>query len=281
MTSVDKTILALRSKIDELDEHIISLLAKRSEYVDQVGKIKKKSAPNSNIIRPGREAKMIRKMLSLPRGNLLAETVAAIWRNIIAGSIAIEQPISISAFVPSVEDGYKVISQAQECYGSFTSIKSCNNIEQVISDIKKKKEVIGIFPARNYAYFEPWFIKAVQEKNVRIFACLPFIKGKDSGLPCLLAGQVIPEKTGDDVSLILIRVPRGTKPAKVKSFLKRAGFKKNVKILLSAHRILSSYYLIEEKDFIDEEDRRFAKLRKIGPLAYYLGSYANPVVIKR
>src|SRR5579872_4375536 len=92
----------LRAAIDAIDDELVALLNKRSQFVKQVAAIKRDTQPQGmSFIRSGREADMVRRMLEAFRGGTFpAPAAAQIWRLIISASLSLESPLSVTTYNP-------------------------------------------------------------------------------------------------------------------------------------------------------------------------------------
>ena len=71
-------LAALRVKIDQLDQQLLSMLNERARVAQEVGEIKR--AEGSPFFRPDRVAQVIDKITGANPGPLKSEHVASIWR---------------------------------------------------------------------------------------------------------------------------------------------------------------------------------------------------------
>lgn len=78
----------LRQKIDAIDERIIELLNARAAVAIAIGQIKRELG--LPIPSPVREDEVIRRAMSISRGPMPGESLAAIYHLIISGSTALE-----------------------------------------------------------------------------------------------------------------------------------------------------------------------------------------------
>src|SRR6476646_7932850 len=74
-------LLALRARLDELDDQIHDLLIERAKVVENVARSGKASA-----FRPGREAAILRRLLARHSGQLAPQTLVRMWREMLAGT---------------------------------------------------------------------------------------------------------------------------------------------------------------------------------------------------
>ena len=81
----------LRQRIDTLDRQIVDLLAERAGCARTIGEVKKgRSLPAFD---PAREQEVLRRILAQNPGPLPAESLAAIYREIISGCRSLERAV--------------------------------------------------------------------------------------------------------------------------------------------------------------------------------------------
>jgi len=278
----ERTIESLRDKIDSIDDNLILLLAERAAYVKEVGIIKAKEFKDQSIIRPGREATMLRKIVNKAKGVFPEEGIAMIWRLIISASTTLEEKIALSVYSPEKDlKSGEYIGMVREYFGSFIPLKSRRRIKEILEDVKASKEIIGAIPFFNRRFGEKWFADLFENEGRYAFAILPFINF-DPKKPLLLIGKVLPEATGSDISLFAIADNKFSNSA-LSKLLAEAGFSaQNCRTHASSKAIKKGFNLIEIFDFIRGDDERIVKLKAIlqkkgGGRLYYVGSYATPL----
>ncbi|MGI4812646.1 MAG: prephenate dehydratase [Janthinobacterium lividum] len=88
----------LRDRIDALDTQLLALLNERARVALQVGEVKHQlSAP---VFKPERERQVIERLQGLSDGPLRREHIAAIWREIMSGSRALEKTLRVAFLGP-------------------------------------------------------------------------------------------------------------------------------------------------------------------------------------
>src|SRR6476661_9365158 len=93
---------AARTKIDAIDNQLISLLNQRAELVHEVGQIKKKDG--LEIYVPGREEKLLRKLTEInaaQNGKLTEKAIRSIFREIMSAALALENSLKICYLGPA------------------------------------------------------------------------------------------------------------------------------------------------------------------------------------
>ena len=94
--------MAIRRRIDAIDEAMHRLLIERSGVIAELIEIKGTSKPGA-AFRPEREADMMRRLVMRHEGALPLVTVEHIWREIITTFTAMQAPFGV-AMGPSSDD---------------------------------------------------------------------------------------------------------------------------------------------------------------------------------
>src|SRR3990172_8134451 len=87
-----------RSRINDLDNQILQLLTQRAEAALQIGDLKRRQ--ETPPYAPEREAEILRRLTVLNAGPLAAETITAIWREILSGCRALESVLTVAYLGP-------------------------------------------------------------------------------------------------------------------------------------------------------------------------------------
>ena len=134
----------LRAQIDDADRQLVELLNKRASIVAQVGAVKQRDGVP--IYAPHREAAVLKKAIELNRGPLPDRTIEGIYRELMSGSFAIEQPLRIGYLGPKGSFSH-VASQAH--FGSSVSFESVTDIESVFNEVRRGHVDYGLVPIEN------------------------------------------------------------------------------------------------------------------------------------
>src|SRR3546814_15977852 len=81
----------LRREIDEIDDAIHDLLMRRTELARQIGRAKGQGAV---FMRPGREARVLRRLVARHTGPFPKPVVTRIWREILPGFPRLQGPFA-------------------------------------------------------------------------------------------------------------------------------------------------------------------------------------------
>ena len=273
-----KDIPQLRADIDAIDEKLISLLNERSQYVKQVGAIKRETQPAGHcFIRSGREADMVRRMMEAFRGGTFPSAAAAhMWRIIISASLSLESPLTVSAW--GTETQQEIYWYAREYFGNFTPITRESAARRVLGEVMDGKAQVGVLPLPEDSAEGKWWLKL--QGGLKIFACVPFILPRGANIKALAIAKVEPEDTGNDISFFSIETEQDVSQSRLKATIDKHNL--DVRWLAadsfsSGHRV----HLIEVKGFITGSHDFVREIKAaIGTSLVainWLGAYALPI----
>lgn len=147
---MDKTLSARltpwRKKIDQLDQDILRLLNQRAEAALAIGHIKQEVAVDDPILRPEREAQVIRSLQQANDGPLLAASIAAIWGEVISACRGLEAIPRVAYMGP---EGTFSEQAAHEHFGHFVEKKPCQSFDEVFRLVEAGQADFGMVPVEN------------------------------------------------------------------------------------------------------------------------------------
>lgn len=198
------TLADLRLKIDALDSELLRLVDERAALGRAIGeakvreeKAREESGGAAVLLRPDREAMLIRKLLNMPRKAASANVVVRIWRELISENLRIQGQaagglhLTLSAADPSRE----VLVWARERFGFAPGYGFVKDPAAVIAAARDARNlgVISLDPRAG-----PWWARLLAEPKVRVIAALPEVSAHR---PHALAfAAIAPEPTGDDLT---------------------------------------------------------------------------------
>ena len=287
----DKQALAdYRAQIDRIDSVLHDLLRERAEIIDHVRKLKGKQ---HIFIRPGREAQMLRALVTRPQGKIPEGLTGRLWREMISAFTLMEGPLKVAVTVPA--KGPDLWDLARDFYGAFTPLVEMPTATAAIKAVQTEKATIAVVPFPDAKDKDLWWpLLAGDKKNVlTVFATLPFETHKPGRLnarnvmpSALVVGKLYPELTGDDHSFLALQcvhVPEG----EMKRLLGKAGYKMRQMMHQTVGRGGSApmLYLIETEGYVGRNDTRLSRLRAmLGSRLQHLaplGGYAVPIKVGR
>ncbi|WP_083681792.1 chorismate mutase [Archangium sp. Cb G35] len=134
----------LRRKIDAVDQRLVRLLNERASLVVEVGKTKR--ADGTPIYAPHREAEVLRKVLSSNQGPLSDRAVEGIYRELMSGSFALEQPLRIGYLGPPGSNSH---AAAVKQFGSSVDYEDLREIGGVFTEVRRGHVNYGLVPIEN------------------------------------------------------------------------------------------------------------------------------------
>ena len=133
-----------RKRIDTLDEQLIALLSERASIVESVGEAKRSSG--GPIYAPDREKQVLARVRDLNHGPLPDATVEAIWRELMSGSFALEQALTIAYLGP---EGSFSHAAARRHFGASVDFSKSRSIADVFRDVASRTCHYGVVPWEN------------------------------------------------------------------------------------------------------------------------------------
>ena len=121
MSASPPSLEELRREIDEIDDAIHDLLMRRAQVVEQVGIAKQ---PDNQIVRPGREAVILRRLAARHVGPFPLAVVVRIWREMISAFSRLQGPFAITVYAPEDKRGFWDV--ARDHYGSSIPMTAVN-----------------------------------------------------------------------------------------------------------------------------------------------------------
>ena len=140
MESLDK----YRNEIDRLDRDIIALLQERANNAVKIGEIKREKG--EPVFKPGREKEVYKKIKSMNKGPLADETLVAIYREIMSGSIALEKGIQVGYLGPEGSFSHEAVRAK---FGSSIDTEALASIPEVFRAVETGKLDYGVVPVEN------------------------------------------------------------------------------------------------------------------------------------
>jgi chorismate mutase/prephenate dehydratase len=142
--SGQEDIEALRLEINALDNDLIKLINRRLEVAVQIGTIKRRQG--KPITDFAREKAVIERLQSMNPGPLPPQALKFIYREIIAASRRIQQPLKVAYFGPEATFTHLA---AMNHFGRGTGFVPQPSIKDVFEDVEKGRCPFGVVPVEN------------------------------------------------------------------------------------------------------------------------------------
>lgn len=279
MSSKPPTLDDLRKEIDQIDTALHDLLMRRTEVVEAVRRVKNDSG--GPVLRPGREAQVLRRLVARHKGAFPKPVLVRLWREIMSAYVRLQGPFSLAVFMPTRGAGY--LELARDQYGSYTPAETFRSAGRVVAAVAEGKASVGVLPWPT-SEGDAWWnhLSWGSEGGVRVVARLPFCgasAGRDGVLEALAVARVDPEETGEDASLLVAEAPVEQSWAKLEQDFFQAGFSapRRVQGIETAR---GGLHLVEVDGFITPKDRRLAAMpshAKAVERVRCVGAYATPL----
>jgi chorismate mutase len=194
----------LRARLDRIDDNIHDLLMRRAEVVEDVARSGKTAA-----FRPGREALILRRLLARHTGALPARTLVRMWREMLAGTTAMQAAFTVAVFDPTPDGAMTAI--AREHFGCLTPVPGFASPEAALATVRAETATVAVlpFPADGAAW---WNMLTNRSPRLHVVARLPFWTDRPEHVPwadALVIGAAAPDASGHDRSFI---IPAGPLP---------------------------------------------------------------------
>ena len=145
MTEKDP-LAEIRQRIDEIDQSIQQLVSERAGCAAKVAEVKQQQGETGHFYRPEREAQVLRAVMERNTGPLSDESIAGIFREIMAACLALEKPLQVAFLGP--EGTY---SHAAACkhFGNLIQSQPVTSIEEVFRLVEAEGANFGLVPVEN------------------------------------------------------------------------------------------------------------------------------------
>jgi chorismate mutase / prephenate dehydratase len=280
MSTASPTLADLRRRIDELDDALHDVLMARAAVVENVAKLKRQDA--TPPLRPGREAQILRRLLARHRGPFPKPILVRLWRELLAGGLAIQIDLQIAVCASDKTAG--LWDLARDHYGSHTGMTAFRSTGEVLRAIADGRAALGVLPVPGQGDGEAWwrFLAAGDAPVLRVIARLPFgAHGNARGDgDAFVIGAIEPEESGADRSLYMIETEDGVSRTRLLAALGAVGVPATV-LAATEREGGAAAHLVEFDDWLSGDDSRLSDmLGGLGGKALrcvWLGGYARPL----
>jgi chorismate mutase / prephenate dehydratase len=258
-------LAALRAELDRIDNTIHDLLIERAGIVEQVARSGKPAA-----FRPGREASIVRRLIAQHRGALPPMALFRIWRELLAGTTAMQGGFSMAVCDP--EPGATLTQLAREHFGAMTPSRQYTSPGQALAELSQGRASVAVLPLPSDA--NTWWVTLPHhEPRLYVIGRLPFWSRRPEGTPtvqALVLAATPPDASANDRTLIGLECDGEASRTRLAEALAAGGLAPQ-SLLLSRDTALA-----EVEGFLADDDARLHGLDPILRRATVLGSYAVP-----
>jgi chorismate mutase len=182
----------VRQRIDAIDAELLRLVDERAGLASVVKAAKAAAGDDGRFgLRPGREALLLRKLLSQPRGSATPSLVVSIWRELIGASLAVQGPFHVAVW--GGRDAARVTELSRRRFGAAPPLSAVAKPEDAIAAARTPWGVGVCALTADSA----WWARLLAEPKLKVFAALPCLAAWGP-LSALAVAEVDVEPTGDD-----------------------------------------------------------------------------------
>lgn len=142
--SSPSSLAAVRAEIDRVDDKLLALLNERARLAVRVGEIK--AHTGGPVYRADREKSIHSRLTAANTGPLDAESVRAIYREIIAACLSLERPLRIACLGPLGTFSHRAL---REQFGSRAQPVLVDSFAAVFDEVEQKRADYGVVPVEN------------------------------------------------------------------------------------------------------------------------------------
>ncbi|HCI14359.1 MAG: chorismate mutase [Gallionellales bacterium GWA2_60_142] len=131
-----------RTQIDALDDELLQLFNRRAALAQQIGHLKE----NGVVLRPEREAQVLRRLQDRNAGPLGNDAVAQLFTEVMSQCRALEAPLTVAYLGPQ---GTFTEAAALKRFGSAVQGEPCATIDDVFRAVESGAVQYGVVPVEN------------------------------------------------------------------------------------------------------------------------------------
>jgi chorismate mutase/prephenate dehydratase len=143
-TSRGPGLTPLRAQIDRIDRELVGLMNERAEIARQIGHIKRSAGQETYD--PAREEMVLERVVAANPGPLSGDSLKAIYRELISGSRAIEQPLRVAHLGPAWTYSHLA---ALHRFGSAVELVPVASISAAFEEVHAGHSHYGVVPLEN------------------------------------------------------------------------------------------------------------------------------------
>lgn len=292
-SSGDPPLARLRDEIDAIDDSIHDLLMRRMVLANGISEAKRAAGVTGALIRPAREAAILRRLMARHDGTFPFPVVVRIWSEIMSATLVAEGSFKVAVFTVEASDkGHGFASLARAHFGAETPFVPASTESGVLRAVRDGKVSIGVVPVPTDPMSgdvgvsaEPWWLTLAGggEGRPTIVARLPWLAGAGYGgapADALVVAMVRPEPSGEDISFLALESSDAVSRDRIRTALAETGLDMTRAVVWHDDTSPGRWQLIEVDGFVPEGDERLERFAEhmdegIGRITV-LGGYPKP-----
>ncbi len=198
-------ISAIRAEIDRIDHALLGLIAERLKLAD--GLAAPKAAAGAALpLRPGREVKLLRRLIADAPHPVEAELVVELWRSLIAANV--RRQALVDVVVGGGNDPVRLFDIARRHFGARTRIHRAAEPQTALMRAVSEPTTVTVTPWPAAPGVGSWWPALSESRfaKLHLIAGLP-MRGEGDEPEAALFAATAPEPAGDDVTLLIVFDP--------------------------------------------------------------------------
>ena len=190
----------LRKIIDQIDEKIVQLISERCKIAGKVGVWKIENG--HPIFVPEREKQLYQKLKQQNPGSISDESLINIYREIISGAIAVEQPLKIGYTLIGIPELLR--HPARLTFGDSAQYLCYDSVHTLFSSIENGEcdyAVVPFYDGKECFFSDTVDALITTDRDVVAERISPL-----NGSTALIIGQQSPSTTGDDRTALRVQI---------------------------------------------------------------------------
>lgn len=259
----------LRRQIDQVDNDLHDLLMKRTRLVTKVAAAKARDG-GGPVMRPEREAQVLRRLFRRHKGALHPEVIGRIWRELFPAMVRLQAPLEV--VVSGGSHPVNIWDLARSYYGSATPMSLVKTPGQALGSLVKRRRrrgsVIAILPPPGNRGEGLWWQKLVSSAGTtpRIVGKLPFFptaSGPAAKAEALVVGRLDWQPSGDDQTFVAVSAGRRTTVRQILRWSKASDLPARAIAAGSVDRRNGRrLHLLQVSDYVSADDSRLDDLKE-------------------
>jgi len=139
-------LTSLRQQIDQIDEHIQSLITERASIANEVAKSKSRAESGGFYYRPEREAQVLRAVKQRNQGPLSDDALVRLFKEIMSACLAQQKPLNIAFLGP---EGTFSEMATYRYFGHSVKAMPEATIDRVFAEVEAGAADFGVVPIEN------------------------------------------------------------------------------------------------------------------------------------
>ncbi len=286
MTEERRELSELRKMIDDVDEQLHDLVMRRGEIAAGIAEVKKAATDGgASMIRPEREAEILRRLMKRHSGPFPEVAVANLWRELIAACVLVQEPFRVEVFGGG--DPLPHWDLARGHCGSTVHMTLQDSANHVITSVRADRSVLGVLPTPEADEREPWWPSLLTDVPgaPRIVGRLPFIEtgDVDEDQPsAYIIGRLDRAESGQDVTLVAIPTNDDVSRGRITKWAGEAGLEAHVLANHGPDRNRRFWvHLVAVTRHLRDDDARLVRLAEVSNGkahdASVIGGYPTPL----